>query len=91
MEWWKEASLAVLMLVMVLALLRHLAGERVDRRLTAAACHEAHRDARQTMEKVVDRNTDMLATNIRVLGRVDQAVRKFNGEDPSPITEETKT
>jgi hypothetical protein len=83
-DWIQEASLAVILLVAIGMFLRFLQGERTERRGMAKSCHQVHERQMESMDKVVDRNSDAIDTNSRVLGRVDEALRKLNGNPGSP-------
>lgn len=78
-EWLKEAPLAVLMLVAIMAFLRFLVGERKERQLQNRDCHECQQRLCERYEKCVEGNTESHERTTRMLGRVEQAITKSNG------------
>lgn len=84
-DWINEAPLAVLMLVALLAFLKFLSAERKERREMSIACHSQHKETTDRWEKGSGRTNECIDRNTRVMGRLDERLRKLNGEPGSPV------
>ncbi len=82
-EWAKDAPAAILVIVVVLAFLKHLVGERKDRREQSNRCHAAHAERQASMETVVKENSAIVKENSGVIGGVTEVLRRMNGQ-PKP-------
>lgn len=78
-EWAKDAPAAVLVIVVVISFLKFLAAERKDRRAITKQCHETHAAHLTSMEGVVERNSDIVKENTRIIGGATEVLRKLNG------------